>query len=320
MTVAAWTALLLLTGTPVEEARALPIAVPVAAEAAQATPVRADLDLTPTAPAPVVVPTIYPISLVQNDPAGSPVDTAAAPPRAGQGPQSTDVVVTGRRIGTTPGDPLEGVNMQSFELTRQVDEAVFAPVALGYKRIIPAPIRSGVRNVLRNIDQPVIFLNYLLQLKPGKAAETFGRFAINSTIGAAGLFDVARKRPFNLPHRVNGLANTLGFYGVKPGPFFYLPFYGPTTLRDLFGFTADRLVLPLAVGTPFNTLVYSVPTTALRSIDRRAEVDEQIQDLRSAGNPYAASREFYLERRQAEIDALRGRRAPTAQDAPAVPN
>ena len=267
------------------------------------------IDLTPVRPAPVVVPTVYPAQ-------------SAVPARTNAGPTASpgDVVVTGRRIGTTPGDPFENVNLQSFELTRKVDEAVFAPIAMGYKRAIPSPIRSGLRNILRNLDQPVVFLNYLLQLKPGKAAETLGRFTVNSTIGIAGLIDVAKRKPFNLPHRVNGLANTMGFYGIKPGPFFYLPFYGPTTLRDLFGFTADRLVLPLAVGTPFNTLVYSVPTTALRSIDRRAEVDDQIQDLRSAGNPYAASREFYLERRQAEIDALRGRKRDKQVDAPALPN
>lgn len=297
MTVALLTALLLLATDP---ATAQVIDTPPAASA-QALPSGDTIDLMPVRPAPVIVPTVYP------------AQKAAAPPAA------TDVVVTGRRIGTTPGDPFENVNLQSYELTQKVDEAVFAPIALGYKRAIPSPIRSGLRNVLRNLDQPVVFLNYLLQIKPGKAAETFGRFAINSTIGAAGIFDIARRRPFNLPHRVNGLANTLGFYGVKPGPFFFLPFYGPTTLRDFFGFTTDRLILPIAVGTPFNTLVYSVPTTALRSIDRRAEVDDQIQDLRSAGNPYAASREFYLARRQAEIYALRGKK-PIDPNAPAVPN
>ena len=310
------TALLLSSGTP----QTLAPAVPAAVDMARATSTGQDtLDLTPVQPAPAVIPTIYAAQSSAAD-VRSPAATPATGPATAPATAPADVVVNGRRIGTTPGDPFEGVNLQSYELTRQVDQAVFAPIALGYKRAIPTPIRSGLRNVLRNIDQPVVFLNYLLQFKPGKAAETFGRFAINSTIGGAGLFDVARKQPFNLPHRVNGLANTLGFYGVKPGPFFYLPFYGPTTLRDLFGFTADRLVLPIAVGTPFNTLVYSVPTTALRSIDRRAEVDDQIQDLRSAGNPYAASREFYLERRQAEIDALHGRKRALPKDTPAVPN
>src|SRR3546814_7125122 len=72
-------------------------------------------------------------------------------------------------------------------------------------------------------DLPINFLNFLFQFKIGKAVETVGRFAINSTIGVAGIFDVAKKPPVNLPYRPNGFANTLGFYGVEPGPYFFLP-------------------------------------------------------------------------------------------------
>src|SRR3546814_9806039 len=81
--------------------------------------------------------------------------------------------------------------------------------------------------------------------KIGKALETVGRFAINSTIGAAGVFDVAKKAPINLPYRSNGFANTLGFYGVEPGPYFFLPLVGPTPLRDMVGDGIDLLVLPV---------------------------------------------------------------------------
>src|SRR3546814_2571466 len=97
----------------------------------------------------------------------------------------------------------------------------------------------------------------LLQFKIGKALETVGRFAINSTIGAAGVFDVAKKAPINLPYRSNGFANTLGFYGVEPGPYFFLPLVGPTTLRDMVGDGIDLLVLPVSVGKPFNQTAYA---------------------------------------------------------------
>src|SRR3546814_2444079 len=66
-------------------------------------------------------------------------------------------------------------------------------------------------------------LAYMLQFKPGKAMETAGRFTINTTLGVAGLFDVAKRKPFFLPYRPNGLANVLGYYGVGPGPYMYLP-------------------------------------------------------------------------------------------------
>src|SRR3546814_2446438 len=91
----------------------------------------------------------------------------------------------------------------------------------------------GLGNALRNISEPVNFLNFLLQFKIGKAAETLGRFVVNTTFGVGGLVDVAKTKPFNLPYRRNGFANTLGFYGVEPGPYFYLPLVGPTTLRDM---------------------------------------------------------------------------------------
>jgi phospholipid-binding lipoprotein MlaA len=140
-----------------------------------------------------------------------------------------------------PSDPLQSVNIKAFELTHSVDKAVFRPVALAYRHGLPSPIRSGLRNVLTNLNEPVVFANYLVQHHPGKAAETLARFTINSIIGVAGLFDVAKTRRFNLPHHPNGFADTLGFYGVKSGPFLYLPLIGPSTVRDLFGDVVDRL-------------------------------------------------------------------------------
>jgi phospholipid-binding lipoprotein MlaA len=131
---------------------------------------------------------------------------------------------------------------------KTVDKAIVAPVAFAYKEVLPRPIRSGLRNFIKNLGEPIVFLNVMLQLKPGKAAETFGRFAINTAIGAAGLVDVAKRKPFNLPYRRNGFANTLGYYGVRPGPYFYLPLVGSTTLSDFIGNRLDQLILPMALG------------------------------------------------------------------------
>src|SRR3546814_3193146 len=81
--------------------------------------------------------------------------------------------------------------------------------------------------------------------------------------------------PFNLPYRRNGFANTLGFYGVEPGPYFYLPLVGPTTLRDLAGNSIDLLVVPTAVGAPSNRTAYAVPTTVIRQLNDRIERSEE---------------------------------------------
>jgi phospholipid-binding lipoprotein MlaA len=203
-------------------------------------------------------------------------------------------------------DPLQDVNRASYEVVRSVDEAVTGPLARGYKRTVPSPVRDGVRNALRNLGEPVVAINFLLQLKPGKSLETLGRFAINSTFGIGGLFDVAKESSIDLPYRVNGLGHTAGYYGVKPGPYMYLPLIGPTTVRDLIGRVGDMSLVPVAVGGPFRNPLIVAPATTVRLIDERAEADGAIQATRADEDPYYVVRSNYLAQRQAEIDNLRG--------------
>ena len=141
-----------------------------------------------------------------------------------------------------PGDPFERFNRKNYARQQAFDRHVFRPAAFGYKHIVPHPLRVALRHFFSNLGEPIVFLNYMLQLKPGKAIETVARFAINSTIGLAGTLDLAKAPTIRLPHRPNGFANTMGFYGVKPGPYLFLPFVGPTTLRDLFGNGVDGAV------------------------------------------------------------------------------
>lgn len=225
-----------------------------------------------------------------------------------------DTIVVTASSRSAHVDPLEPANLKSFEITQSVDHAVVAPVAMGYRHIVPGPIRDGLHNAFANLDEPVVFLNFLIQHKVGKAAETVGRFAVNTTLGAAGLFDIAKRKPFRLPHRPNGFADSFGFYGVKPGAFLFLPVVGPTTVRDLIGGLMDRMVLPTAIGVPFNRLAYSAGTGVPRALDRRIRFDADLREQRAQAQPYVTAREYYLRRRQDEIDVLRGKRkmaAPT---------
>jgi len=256
----------------------------------------------PPAAAPVAAEPLPPAQATESR---SPTPAAPAP-----GLSVDEIVVTGQRR-TARGDPLEQVNAKSFEATEAVDKAFIGPVAHAYAHIVPKPFRNGLRNFLNNLDEPVAMLNFLLQLKPGKAVETLGRFAINSTIGVAGVFDVAKRRLFNLPRRSIGFADTLGYYGVKSGPFLFLPLIGPTTLRDLLGGGIDGFVLPSSFGKPFNRLTFTVPTAVLREFDSRNEFDEQLNKVRESTDPYAARRELYLQKRRAQIDELRGKRHAT---------
>ncbi|RSU65260.1 VacJ family lipoprotein [Sphingomonas sp. S-NIH.Pt1_0416] len=220
-----------------------------------------------------------------------------------------DIIVSGR---SRRGDPAEPLNARSFEAAQAVDRILLGPVASAYGQKSPGPLRDGLRNFLGNLREPTVFINYMLQLKPGKAAETAGRFAINTTAGIAGFFDVARKKPFSLPRRRNSLGNTLGFWGVGPGPFFFLPLVGPTSLRDFGGTLVDHLLLPGIPVGPLRSAAVRIPLRTLNILDRRIESDGALRCLRAAPDPYAATRAFYLARRRDEIAALHGKPGPAA--------
>jgi phospholipid-binding lipoprotein MlaA len=305
LSVPALTTALLLFGAPVETT-ALTAATPALSSAFAAND--ADDQTAPASAAPAGDASTAPAPAEITPPA----EPVTPPPVAHATQHDGDVseiVVTGR-TGAPPGDPLEKLNIQSYKAVQAVDTAVIRPVAMGYRRIVPHPIRDGVRNFINNLREPVVFLNYMLQLKPGKAVETVGRFTINTTAGVGGVFDFAKRKPFYLPRRPNGLANTLGYWGVKPGPFLFLPLIGPTTVRDMIGDGLDRLVLPLGVGKPFNKPYVGIPVYVFSSMDQRAEFDETLEKQHNSAQPYTATREDYLKAREDMINYLHGRGPP----------
>jgi phospholipid-binding lipoprotein MlaA len=219
-----------------------------------------------------------------------------------------DILVEGQ-AGPTPGDPFEDINLQTFEVVQALDMALVEPLAHGYLANVPKPVRDGIHNAVTNLDEPIAFLSFLLQLKPVQALKTLGRFVVNSTIGLGGLIDVAKRKPFNRPHIENGFAHTLAYYGVGTGPYLYLPLIGSTYLRDFLAGMAQIPVLPTTVGKPFNKLYYVIPKVTLTALDERAQDDERIQEFRGlTSNPYAAFRSYYGRKRQAEVDFLKGLR------------
>ena len=216
--------------------------------------------------------------------------------------EETGIVVSSRPLAPDPG---KAINQASFAATQAVDSAVIEPLSKGYEAIVPSPVRDGLHNAIYNLREPVIAANFLLQHKIGKTGETLARFVINSTVGLAGIFDMAKRKPFRLRFRDNGFADTLGFYGVGNGPYIYLPLFGSTTLRDLTGRMVDRAALPLAIGGQVLPTAAVVPMIMIGILDRRLVNKERLRQEREAADPYSTTRDNYLRRRADEIEGLR---------------
>jgi phospholipid-binding lipoprotein MlaA len=251
------------------------------------------------APCPVAA-TAQPQSALQAVPLNGPDYATASPSDPAE-------IVVSAQPKPPKEDPLREVNAKSFAVVNKVDDAIVGPLAMAYKHTVPEPVRDGLHNALSNLSEPVVFVNDLLQLKPVRAGKTLLRFVINTTIGLGGLFDIAKKKPFHLAHHNNGFADTLGYYGVGPGPYLYLPLIGPTSVRDLFGRTLDLALLPVTVGAPFNSPQFSLPNSALKSMDDRVNFDARQHYFRDdTSDPYGAERAWYLQLRANEIAGLHG--------------
>lgn len=234
------------------------------------------------------------------DPA--PISAAPDLPGANEAPPSDAGTIV---VSAATDDPIAHLNRASFGAVQTADRVVIGPVAMAYRAVLPTPVRDGVHNAIYNLREPVTIVNCLLQHRVGRAGRALARLTLNSTLGLGGLFDVARRRPFGIAFRFNGFGNTLGFYGVRPGPYMFLPVFGPTTVRDLAGTLADNMFLPIMVGKPLTSAAYRIPSTALGVLDDRLVKDARIREIRSGDrNPYMATRDAYLAARREDIAAL----------------
>ena len=195
-----------------------------------------------------------------------------------------------------PDDPLEPYNRKMSEFNETVDRAVLKPVATAYQEATPALVRTGVSNFFANLGDAWSFVNNSLQLRVEPAVTSFFRFAINSTMGLAGVLDVASEMGMDRYKQDFGL--TLGRWGVPTGPYVVLPIMGPSTLRDTAALPVDMWGNPISVVDPVsarNSLY------ALRAVDARANLLRAGSVLDSAAlDKYSFTREVYLQVRREE--------------------
>jgi len=233
--------------------------------------------------------------------AGDPQSTQIAQSDAGQGDggdawsesESGD-------FGPEPddNDPLEIPNRMFFAFNEALDFAVFRPVAVTYRFIVPTGVRNSVRNFLRNLRTPVTLANDLLQGDMERAENTFARFFINSTIGLLGLFDIAADSGY--PYHAEDFGQTLGTYGAGEGFYLVLPIFGPSSLRDGGGRIVDIFLDPLTYIAPRE---FNLARSATTGIDFRARNIEELDALKADSlDFYARIRSLYRQNRVNEIN------------------
>jgi phospholipid-binding lipoprotein MlaA len=196
---------------------------------------------------------------------------------------------------TTGDDRWEGFNRGVYKFNDTVDRATLKPVAKGYRKITPRWFRAGVGNFFGNLSYPVTILNQFLQGKAQTGLRDTGRFLVNSTLGVAGLVDVATK--FGLEANDEDFGQTLAVWGVHSGPYLTLPFFGPSSLRDAPSRVVDYFFGPL-------TYIDTIPWEAewgMRGLDlvhSRSELLSLDPTLQSTFDPYAFMRDAFIQQRE----------------------
>jgi len=241
--------------------------------------------------------------LVDHDATGDLGASARRPASGGDEPSMLARRAPASADGEAPGgipDPIEGWNRGVYGFNKGLDRAVVRPAAMGYRRALPRDAREGVHNVLANLAAPVIFLNDVLQVQPHPAGETAVRFAVNTTVGILGVFDVASQMGV-YRHRAD-FGQTLGRYGVGAGPYVYLPVFGPSSVRDTVGLLVNMAMDPLNSARFDGDVAVKLTVIGTNALDTRVRLDRDLKDLdRSATDPYAATRSVWIQNRRAFI-------------------
>ena len=191
-------------------------------------------------------------------------------------------------------DPWEAFNSKAFEFNRRMDKYALKPVAKGWKTVVPAPAQAMIANVFDHVNVVPRVVNNVLQGNWNGAERELSRFLLNSTAGVGGLFDAATDS--HITKSPADFGQTLGKWGIGPGPYLVVPFMEPLTVRDGIGKLVDRAIDPLSYVVP---LIPALSLTAGKRINERALSNELFMDFdNSVIDAYSAVRDGYLQRRE----------------------
>ena len=197
----------------------------------------------------------------------------------------------------TEYDPWERFNRAMFNFNQRLDRHVLKPVAKVWNFVVPDLAQQSLANAFDNITMPRRLINSLLQLKMEGAGRELARFFLNISMGVGGFFDVATE--LGVPRSDEDTGQTLGYYGVTPGPYLVLPFLPPLTVRDGFGFAADGAMQPISYVAPFAATVGMRGGQVINDRSLNLETFEEFEQM--TFDLYSAVRNAYLQRRQRMI-------------------
>ena len=199
--------------------------------------------------------------------------------------------------GTNPRDPLEGYNRAMFKFNDTVDQAALKPVATAYKKVTPSFVQTGVGNFFGNLSDVWSAVNNLLQGKGEAGLQDVVRVSMNSTFGIFGLIDIASQA--GIPKHNEDFGQTLGWYGIQPGPYVMLPLLGPSTVRDTVALPLDMTGDPWRYKDPVS--VRNVGTVT-RVIDKRAALLDATNLMEAAAlDRYEFIRDGFLQARESKV-------------------
>ncbi|MFN8955573.1 MAG: VacJ family lipoprotein [Burkholderiales bacterium] len=194
-------------------------------------------------------------------------------------------------------DPWEPMNRSIYQFNDAIDTVALKPAAQLYVKVLPSMVRTGVNNFLGNLADVWSIANSAMQLKGQATAETFIRINVNTFMGLGGILDVASE--MGIEKRREDFGQTLGYWGVKPGPYVVLPLFGPSTLRDALAFPVDMqgsVTQSLSDEATRNGLL------AVRLVDMRSGLLRTVDAIKAASlDPYSFVRDAYLQKRQNDI-------------------
>jgi phospholipid-binding lipoprotein MlaA len=196
-----------------------------------------------------------------------------------------------------PRDPYENLNRKVFTVNQVFDQILLKPVAKGYSNYVPDFIQTTVGNFFGNLADVWTAVNNFLQGKPREGMQDTGRVAVNTVFGVAGLADVATK--LGIPKHQEDFGQTLGVWGVKPGPYVMLPLFGPSTLRDAVAKPLDLYVDPVNLASSADV---EFSLRAMRLVDDRARLlptTDMIEKV--ALDPYQFVRDAHFQQRDAKV-------------------